>query len=210
MKQTEQTELITTITGYLQREVFSALPDHLYYHNITHTMNDVLPAAVHLATLESIPAGELFLLKTAVLFHDTGFIRRYPNNEEFGAQIAGEVLPDFGYSKDQIQRIRNIILATRIAPVKDRFVQSAGDDLLEKIICDADLDNFGRNDFFEKNANLYREMGYFGPVPNDREWIDYTIFILETHRYYTDKATRLRAKRQTENLALARKKQPNS
>ena len=205
MKQTDQTELITTITDYLRREVFNVLPDHLYYHNIGHTMDDVLPAAMHLAAAESISADDVFLLKTAALFHDTGFIRRYPNNEEFGAQIAGEVLPGFGFSKEQIQRISNIILATRIAPVKDRFVQSAGDDPLEQIICDADLDNFGRNDFFEKSANLYREMGYFGKVPNDKEWIDYLIFILETHRYYTDSATRLRADGIAVNLAEAKK-----
>lgn len=210
MKQDEQTTVITTITDYLQREVFCALPEHLYYHNIGHTMNDVLPASIHLASLESLSSDDLFILKTSALFHDTGFIRQYPANEEFGAQIAGEVLPGFGYSKNEIQRISNIILATRISPVKDRFVQSAGDDPLEKIICDADLDNFGRDDFFDKSANLYREMSHFGATPNGKEWVDYLVFILETHRYYTDSATRLRADGQTANLAQARKLLPTS
>lgn len=204
MKQNEQTRILGDITGYLQREIFPALPEHLYYHNRNHTLQDVLPAAVHLGELAAISADDLFLLKTAALFHDTGFIKQYPNNENQGAQIAGEILPRFGYTAAEIQRVSSIILATIISPVKTRFVQSAGDDPLEQLICDADLDNLGRDDFFDKSANLHREMGHFGAVPNDREWIDYLIFILETHRYYTDVATRLRAEGQAANLAQAK------
>ena len=79
MKQNEQTKLLGDITGFLQREVFSRLPDNLYYHNIDHTLQDVLPAAIRLAEMEAVSSDDLFLLKTAVLFHDTGFIKQYPN-----------------------------------------------------------------------------------------------------------------------------------
>jgi predicted metal-dependent HD superfamily phosphohydrolase len=205
MKQNDQTKLINDIAARLQKTIFSRLPEHLYYHHSEHTTDDVLPTSVHLASMESISADDLFLLQIAALFHDTGFIERYHNNEEIGVRIAGEVLPGFGFSTGQIQRIGNIILATRIAPVKERFFQMAGNDILEKIICDADLDNLGREDFFDKSANLYKEMGYFEHVPDEKEWVDYMVFILESHRYYTASAIKLRAEGQKNNLAKALK-----
>ena len=207
MKTNDQTTLFNDIARHLQQSIFTRLPEHLYYHNIAHTTLDVLPVAINIASQESVSPDDLFILKTAALFHDTGFIRQYPNNEEIGAQIAEEVLPGFGFSNGQIQRIGSIILATRISPAKDRFMQMAGEDLLEKIICDADLDNLGRDDFFEKSARLREEMSHFAMVTDEKEWIDHLVFMLETHRFYTVSARKHRGEGQQRNLAAAREKQ---
>jgi uncharacterized protein len=195
-------DVLIQLSDHLQQTVFSRLPKHLYYHNVEHTFNDVLPAAITLAKNEHIKGHDLFLLKVAVLFHDTGFIQRYPNNEEIGAKIAAETLPDYGFSDKEINRIKNIILATRVSTKNNAFLQMAGDDLLEKIMCDADVDNLGRDDFFEKSSHLRKEMGYFGRKVEDDEWNDYLAFILRTHHYLTPSAQKLRSDGQQKNLSL--------
>jgi uncharacterized protein len=80
------------------------------------------------------------LLKTACLFHDIGFTISGQDHEERGCEIAEEVLPDLNYDSDQINRIKGMIMATKIPQTPN--------NKLEQIICDADLDYLGRDDFF--------------------------------------------------------------
>jgi predicted metal-dependent HD superfamily phosphohydrolase len=201
MKKQSFNDVFTQLSNHVQQKVFPHLPRHLYYHNSDHTIKDVLPAAIHLAKEENINDHDFFILKVAVLFHDTGFIEQYPNNEEIGARIAGETLPDFHIGRKDINRIQNIILATRVSTDHNAFLQMAGDDILEKIMCDADVDNLGRDDFFEKSGDLRKEMGYFGRKVNDQEWNDYQAFILKTHRFLTPSAIRFRENGQRKNLS---------
>lgn len=201
MKKQSFNDVFTQLSSHVQQKVFPHLPRHLYYHNSDHTLKDVLPAAMHLAREENISGHDLFILKVAVLFHDTGFIEQYPNNEEIGARIAGETLPDYHFSRKDITRIKNIILATRVSTDHEAFLQMAGDDILEKIMCDADVDNLGRDDFFKKSSHLRKEMGYFGKKVSDHEWNDYQAFILKTHRFLTPSAIRLRGDGQRKNLS---------
>ena len=76
------------------------LPEGLYYHGIHHTL-DVTQAAERIARHEGIDGEELFLLKTAALFHDAGFIHEYNKNEHLGVTMAKEILPNYGYSEER-------------------------------------------------------------------------------------------------------------
>ena len=60
----------------------SLLPEDISYHDIPHTLN-VESAAIRYAKLEGVDEAELVLLRTAVLFHDAGFILKYNHNEDF-------------------------------------------------------------------------------------------------------------------------------
>lgn len=201
MKKKDHNEILSGLVTHIQESIFPDLPAHLYYHNPSHTLQDVLPASIKLAEMESISSDDLFLLKVAILFHDTGFTEQYPNNEEIGARIARETLNHFDFSATQISRIEKMILATRVKTQGSKFLQMAGDDILEKIICDADLDNLGRDDFFEKSRQLREEMLHFGRAMNDKDWNEYQFLILESHTYLTDAARKLRKDGQQKNLA---------
>lgn len=73
-------------------------------------------------------------LLIAALFHDSGFTKAYNGNEAFGANIAREWLETEQHPEERIVRIEELILATiPFTPPKN---------ILEKIIQDADLDNF--------------------------------------------------------------------
>jgi predicted metal-dependent HD superfamily phosphohydrolase len=162
----------------------SLQPENISYHGLPHTLN-VEKAAVRYAKLEGVKNEDLLILRTATLFHDSGFIMQYDKNEIFGAKLAKAILPNFGYSDVQIAEIEKIILATQhdVAP----------ETLLEKIMCDADHDYLGRKDYTGIAEKLRVELADFGTKFNEIEWIDFQINFLENiHTYHTETARNIR------------------
>lgn len=192
--------LFPSILSYAKETIFPGLPKNLYYHRAEHTFSDVLPHAEELAVLEHVDREELFLLKVAVIFHDTGFTKVYANNESIGAEIAETALKSFGFSNYQITTVKKIIMATSISNKRGEHFQSAGESILEQIICDADLDNLGRDDFFECGENLRKELTFQGKVLSDRNWYNHQTILLESHNYYTKSAHNLRDAGKEKNL----------
>ncbi len=178
------------IKKYVFREL-KKLPRNLYYHGIYHT-KDVLKAAKRITKLEKISGKKLLILKTAVLFHDIGFLKQYKNNESIGAKMAQKTLPIYNYSKKEIETISKIILATKM-PQKPKTKY-------EKIMCDADLDNFGRKDFFKQTEDVRKEFLYQGTKIPKKDWLKQTLKLLENHRYFTKGARKLRNKGKEKNI----------
>jgi predicted metal-dependent HD superfamily phosphohydrolase len=170
-------DLFAHIQQHVLDKLRNGLPEKLTYHNIAHTQ-DVLQQAVEIAEKEGVKDPEhLLLLKASVLYHDTGFIYTYNGHEEKSCQIAAEELPAFGFTDAQIARVCSLIQATK--------VPQNPQSLLEKIICDADLDYLGRDDFFEIAGNLYTEFLDQCIVTCYREWNMLQIRFLENHTYFT-------------------------
>lgn len=181
-----------TIRKLVAETTFRNLPDHLFYHVPEHTLEDVLPRSIELATLENINEEAMFLLKCAVLFHDAGFEKSFTKNESIGADMADAVLPRFGVSNGQLGVIRRLIMATVVSETPGEYIQSAGDDILEKIICDADLDNLGRDDFFSKGDALRKELAFHGSPRTNHDWYTHQLEFLKHHKYYTEHARKSR------------------
>ncbi len=153
----------------------SKMPHH-HYHNIDHVY-DVLTAAEVIGDQEQLTAEERSLLRIAALLHDSGFIHSPKNHEESGAELAREILPTYGLSAEQIDSICGMIMATRIP--------QSPTTKLEKILCDADLDYLGRDDFYEIGGRLLLELKEAGVVETEREWNLVQKTFLESHRYHT-------------------------
>jgi uncharacterized protein len=186
---------------YVRERMEKELLPALVYHRPQHTFDDVLPAAERLAQAEGVSETETWLLKTAAVFHDLGYIERFNDNEVIGARIAGEVLPGFGYNADEITRIKKVILATTAFVQDGRMGQKAGSDILERIICDADLDNFGRPDFIWLGSLIRQEMENFGSKMSDRAWYERQLVMLKHHVYFTLSARLLRDEGKVGNIA---------
>lgn len=181
------------VLAWLGRELS---PD-LHYHSIQHTRDDVLPAVERLAALAEVKGEALLLLRTAVLYHDTGYIEQYVNNEPVGARIAQETLPDFGYSSDQIAAIAQMILATSMPQRPGNF--------LEALVCDADLDSLGRDDYLITSHNLYAELEARGARMTLKDWYERQLNFLSSHTYFTGVARNLRDAGKQENVLLLKK-----
>lgn len=163
--------------AYLEQK----LPKNLYYHGIHHSKY-VAKAAEKIATKEGLNSEEVFLVKTAALMHDAGFTEEYKNNEEIGAEIARKWLPEYNYTEDQIDRVCKLILATSVP-------QDPG-DILECVICDADLYYLGNPKFHEIADTLYHELLDRGVVKNKKQWDAIQIEFLSKHHYHTSFANK--------------------
>ncbi len=172
------TDLQEFILDKLDRE----LPPFLYYHNTRHTI-DVINQVEILGYGEGVSDEELLLLKTAALFHDTGYIVGSENHEYFGTQIARDILPNYNYTQDQIDRICSLILATKLPPNPT--------NIYERIICDADLVYLGRTDFIPVSNMLYDELKALGSNLDIDAWNQKQVDFLTKHHYFTETAIKV-------------------
>lgn len=179
--------------NYIFHRLKKELPSNLYYHDFNHTF-DVLNAADRIAKSENLTTEELIIVKTAALYHDAGFVVRYLNNEPVGAHIAQQTLLGFGYNQQQIDQISEIIMATAI-PRNPR-------NKLENIICDADLDYLGRDDYFDLSNQLQKELMEYGLIMSLKEWYEFQISFIAKHLFYTETSINLREKKKQVHLDL--------
>jgi len=185
------------VKKFITSKIKKELPKNLSYHNLGH-MKDVYKAAKNLAGLEGVSGDELTLLLTAVLFHDSGFLVEQKEHEKIGCNIARQYLPEYNYFPEQIDRICGMIMATRIPQTPH--------NTLERIICDADLDYLGRDDFFTIGNKLYDELCMYGIISSEYEWNKLQVKFLESHHYFTPSALKLRKAKKDEHLALIKSK----
>ncbi|TVR39312.1 MAG: phosphohydrolase [Cryomorphaceae bacterium] len=167
------------------------LEDVLIYHDIKHTA-DVVRAADRLCYLEGVSKHDTIMVRTAALFHDIGFCEQYMDNEELAAGIASEMLPQFGYSPEEVATIGQMILATR--------VPHHPYNKLDEIICDADLDYLGRDDFHPIADSLKVELMHYGIIKTDKQWDEIQVKFFNLHRYFTPSAIRLRQVKKAAHL----------
>jgi adenylate cyclase len=167
------------ILDQLQRN----LPSNLYYHNLKHTLN-VLYVIENIAREEGVDEEEMLLLKCAALFHDAGFMVSYDNNEEIGAKMAAQTLTKYKFTETQIEIVKRLIMATKMPPKPK--------DLLEKIMCDADLDYLGRPDFIPISQNLFRELFERGKINTIEQWNKMQYKFILSHNYFTASARKNR------------------
>lgn len=181
---------------YILKKLSKELPGNLFYHGLHHTL-DVLDATVRLAKMEQVSDEQMILLKTAALYHDAGFIKKYFMNEVVAAKMAKETLPKYEYTAKQIKTIVDIIMATRI--------NAEPKNLLEEIIRDADLDYLGREDFHSIAHTLKIELYEHGLKYSAKQWRKILIDFLENHTYYTASAKKLREAKKQEYLVQIKK-----
>ncbi len=152
------------------------LPKERTYHNFSHTL-DVYRSTVELGMHNGIQGVDMDLLRTAALYHDSGFLIQDHDHEEAGCVLAREALPQFGYTGQLIDQVCELIMATKIP-------QRPG-DLLAQILCDADLDYLGRSDFFRIGTTLFWELRHYGIVKDERDWNELQMRFLSAHQYFT-------------------------
>ena len=181
------------MSGRLARE----LSPHLTYHSLRHTLDDVLPASARLGAASGLDAADMLLLTTAALFHDTGFLLSYEAHEDHSILLAQTALPDFGYEAEQIDAITALIGATRMPQ------RPCG--RLQELLCDADLDLLGRDDFLPLNGALLTELRHYSARPiSEKVWLQEQTRFLEEHHFFSPAALTLRSAGKARNLALMR------
>ena len=190
-------DLFTSIKQPILSRLEKELDPRLGYHNITHTL-DVLEQAEVLAKQENVTdKHDLLLLKTAAVFHDSGFLFVYKGHEEKGCEIASESIKNV-FSEEDIKKVCGMIMATKIP--------QSPKTLLEQIICDADLDYLGRNDFEPISQTLHKEFIIFKIIPEDIIWDHVQIKFFESHHYFTGTSISKRNEKKLKHLNILKER----
>lgn len=186
-------DLFTSIKQPILSRLENELDPRLGYHNINHTL-DVLEQAQAIARQEEVTdKHDLLLLKTAAVFHDSGFLFVYKNHEERGCEIASGSLRNI-LSEEDIKKVCGMIMATKIP--------QSPKTLLEQIICDADLDYLGRDDFEPISQTLHKEFLIFKIIPEDIIWDHIQIKFFESHHYFTKSSISKRNEKKLKHLNI--------
>ncbi len=173
---------------HMQKDILnrlkSQLPEEIVYHDLNHTLN-VEKAAIRFAKLEGVSEHEIMLLRTAVYYHDSGFLVQYNDNEDYAIKMAKNLLPYYGFDEQELKIITDIIEITK--GVKTPTT------ILQQIMLDADHDYLGRADYYHVAKKLREEMENYDIFMTEIECIDFQINYLENkHQYYTETAKNIR------------------
>ena len=162
---------------YILERLRRELSPALHYHGLHHTL-DVLRMAAAICNQEGIGGRKLKLVKTAALFHDAGFVtNKHDGHEHQGCLIVREQLPKMGYTEADIETICGMIMATKIP--------QSPKNRLEEILCDADLDYLGRDDFFRIGNSLFEELQAYHLLNDEQAWNRLQVSFLSAHKFYT-------------------------
>ncbi len=174
---------IRKLKNFVSEKFRLELPVKLSYHGWHHTL-DVYKVCNQYIRRLHLSNEQAFLLRTASLLHDLGFLWTNSGHEEASAQFARKELPKWDYNAAEIKIIEQLIHSTQI-PQKPAT-------LLEQILCDADLDYLGRGDVISESQKLYEEFLSNHIVQDEESWDRLQLRFLTEHKYHTNYAIKFR------------------
>ncbi len=131
-------EILSKVKEYIGKTFREKGSSDSYYHNFTHSA-EVAKATEEIADSMSINENDKEALIIAAWFHDIGHTETCEGHEDVGIDLAEKFLKENNYPKDGITKVISLINATRM-PRNPK-------NILEEIICDADLHHLGTNRF---------------------------------------------------------------
>lgn len=173
------------------------LSPNMIYHNYAHTL-DVVNNSIKIGTKSGLNDSELEIVTLAAWFHDSGYTVTYNGHEDAGKEIAAKFLNEHNYDPGKINLVLGCINSTKMP--------QAPQNLMEQVICDADLIHFGQEDFFEYSELLKTEWETMGiNHVSEADWYKASVDLLSTHRFFTQYARRKFSQQQSVNLLKAQK-----
>jgi HD superfamily phosphodiesterase len=169
--------LIDEASEYV-KELFARIPHpKLHFHNLNHTKKVVERAREIAASVKPDETGTIIVL-LAAWFHDTGYLTGPPlGHEELSIEEFHKFCSIVQLPGDIKNKVEGCIRATRVG--------ESPNNLLEKIISDADTYHFGTREFILTDELLKKEV-YALTGSASSNWDEQTLVLLKKHKYYTD------------------------
>ncbi|MDO1449446.1 DUF5706 domain-containing protein [Rhodocytophaga aerolata] len=172
----------------------------LPYHNLAHTQQ-VVQAVQQMAKHYMLEEEKALAVTIAAWFHDVGhLVAPTEGHEEKSIEMATSFLQAQNVAQEIIEQVQGCIRATHL-PQQPH-------NLVEQILCDADLFHLGTPDF-DKNSQLLRQEKELltGEKIKGSQWRTCTIEFLLAHQYFTSYATQLLEKQKKQHLQHLQQKQ---
>lgn len=186
-----------------QQFVTAQYKDHphpnLVYHNLEHT-RQVVAAAEQISAHYRLEDTDLLVVYVAAWFHDLGYLLGEPKtHEEKGAELAQNFL--------NIQQVPLNIQEQVTACIMSTKMPQHPQNLLEQIVCDADLFNLGTKDFKNRTKLLHQEMELTsGKEIPGAVWTEGSLRLLEEQHYHTAYCRTLLQQQIEENISRLKEK----
>lgn len=153
------------------------LPQNIHYHKWSHIVQ-VEEAVLTIAQGECVDGVDLIRLRSGVYVHDLGNLISRENHEQRGVKLAYQFLPLFGADAEDLTVVDGLVMATAIP--------QSPTNLLERIMCDADLSLMGYENWFETIDGYRKELG----IESLEEWYVGQVNFLGSHKWFTQTAAR--------------------
>lgn len=191
--------MLQQVESYCREKLTSISKDKFPFHNIDHTIG-VVKAANKLAGLAALNDLDRELLLIAAWFHDLGYLEKSEGHEALSIEMARNFLAEASYPSERIERIAEIISATKM-PQQPK-------DFLGELLADADLSGLGSKDFFLTTQDLRREHKIQSRTvyQTDKEWLEKEESFLGEHRYFTESAENTYGSRKRKHLLAIQEK----
>ena len=160
-------------------DIFKTKVNPLFiFHNIAHTCQ-VVKSAEEIEKYYQLNDDDQFVLFISAWFHDTGFSAgKAEGHEKESIKLAADFLNHHYAEQEILLRVSSCIQATHI-PQQPL-------NLVEKIMCDADLYHLGTNMFTKWNDCLRKEyQNYYKSDISNEEWRKFNIGFLYSHNFFT-------------------------
>lgn len=173
--------LISAAEQYVVNLFSEKIGKDFSFHSFNHTREVVLHTELIAGNYELTEEDHTALV-LAAWFHDTGYSSGLNKvHEEESQKIATSFLREHRATQSLIDKVNGCIIATRMP--------QSPTNLIEQIICDADLFHLGTKGFKEKNKLLRQEINTLEENKiGKKEWLNLNIEFLDRHRYFTDYA----------------------
>lgn len=190
--------ILQKASDYVFNLLREKLPANHIYHNFSHT-HDVVDTVEEIAEGTDLSKEDTELVMIAAWFHDIGFIETDNGHEEKSKEIAERFLKDNLYPDEKIEKVKGCIEATKY-PQQPK-------NILEFVLCDADLSGIASKKYFEKANFLRHEIELLQKkAVSDKEWYTSEITFLTNHKFHTQYAHLNFDKRKNEHVLELREK----
>lgn len=191
-------DIVEEAGKYVYKYLEDNLPDSIEFHTFDHAKY-VVNSAEYIGKNRGLSDEEINIVKLCAWFHDVGWAISTENNEEDGAEIAGEFLASKGIKEDVISKVKESILATKI-PQQPK-------DIIAEVLCDADLMHLSEPDYFERIKKMRQEwINLTGKKVSKRKFHSTSIKFFQKHNYHTNFAKKELQPKKEENLKQLQKK----
>lgn len=186
-------ESIQFLAGsYITRLMAKQLPPNLLFHNFHHTANVVRGVQI-IGKRSNLTAEQLEILVIAAWFHDSGHIHTYKGHELESQKLATAFLEKKGYPNEKLVQVLDCIAATTM-PQRPK-------NMLEKVICDADLYHLSLEEYPHLQHQLREEWErVLDKKYTEEAWQAENLTFLQNHQYFTDYGQQALQKRKLKNI----------
>ncbi len=193
-----ESELLDQTKQFVVELMDKELPRQYVYHNLEHTL-DVVEAATEISLKSHLRREQMEVVLAAAYLHDIGFVKANDSHEDHSIALSTEFLKKLQVHDDYIQQVIGCIEATKM-PQKPN-------NLMQQVLCDADLYHLASDEYFKK-AELLREE--FSSVENaeisESQWLDMSTVFIDNHKYFTEYGKRVLEPKKDQNLKKIKKR----